>query len=107
MEATDIILIIGAVGGLVTIIGGVVVRIIDARLASVKTELTAVASKTDVILGHVNSAATRDAGIILAKDGQIRLQQQLIDEQKQAAALLAQAATTKNGGPVQPAAPRV
>ena len=113
MNTTDIILIIGAVGTLVGVIGGVIVKIIEAKmnrtLIPVKEQMAVVATKTDVILGHVNSAATRDAGIIAAKDVQIRLQQQIIDEQKQTAALLAQAATTTktSDGPSQPAAPSV
>lgn len=79
MEATDIILIIGAVAlGLVQVI---------TALRQQK--------QLSVIEGHVNSAATRDAGIIAAQTRELALQQEIITEQKRTAALLAQAVAFK------------
>lgn len=96
MPATYIILIIGAVGGLLTIVGGIIVRVIEARMAAIKTELALVSGKTDVIHGLVNSAATRDAGIIAARDATIiALTKSLTDAQNTAKLLAQQAGPTK------------
>lgn len=88
-SATDIILIIGALS-----LGSVQI------ITAIRQE-----KKLGVIEGHVNSAATRAAGIIEALSAQLLLQREVIDEQKRTAALLAQAVAQASG--VQAAAQAV
>lgn len=90
--STELVTVIVAVTGLVTIIGGVVTNVIIA----LKT-----LAEARVITGHVNSAASASvAKIDLMQQELTRMRAELADK-KEIAALLAQSAAT-----VTPAAPQ-
>jgi hypothetical protein len=95
---TELTAMIVAVGALITAIGTVWVNIITARSVAEKVthsidKIDEISAKSDVIAGHVNSAATGQTVKIEALQSEVtRLTANLAD-QKQAAALLAQSAS--------------
>jgi hypothetical protein len=96
--------IIAAVTGMITIVGGVIVNIVvawrtNAAVTDAKTKLlanqTEMLATTKTIEGHVNSAATKAGEEITALRGELtRIRAELADK-KEIAALLAQAAASK------------
>jgi hypothetical protein len=75
-SSSEVLTIIGAVGGLVTLIGGVIVNIIVTlrtnRKLDVNTAVTQdVSAKADVITGHVNGAAAAAVAKMAAQQAEI------------------------------------
>jgi len=105
----DIIKIIGAVGGLLVIVGGILTPLVsqiikwrvEAALRPVTQQITTlipIVAKVDELVpivaginAHVNSEKTRAEGENSMQKAQITLQREIIEEMKKAAALLAQA----------------
>lgn len=103
--ASDILAIITAVGVLVGLIGTNIVNVVVSMRTS--KEVAKVASKTDVIEGHVNSAASASAAQIEALLKEVRtLTAQLADKEK-AAALAQQALATTAAAAAASKAPDV
>lgn len=98
--APEVLTIIAAIGVLVTGVGAAIVNIIVAlrtgRQLEENTAITAeVSAKADVITGHVNSAATAAAAKIDALQQELQALRAHLSENKETAALLAQATATR------------
>lgn len=96
MTATDLT----AMGILVTTIGAVIVNIIMAFRTN--TKVNEVSAKADVITGHVNSAATASTAKIDSLEKQVLALRQLVSEDKEKAALLAQSAAITQASNLMP-----
>lgn len=88
MDNSQIITLIAALGGLVTIIGGVIVNIVVALRTSAKAE--EISAKSDVIIGHVNSASTIASAKIDALTKEVADLKAVAATNKETASLLAQ-----------------
>jgi hypothetical protein len=93
---TEVLVILGGVGGLVTTLGAAIVNIVVALRTNKKldanTAMTQVVSaKADVITDHVNGAASSAAAKIEALQQENQLLRAQIADHKETAALLAQA----------------
>jgi hypothetical protein len=62
-----------------------------ADAGAIAIQIATIAAKTDVIEGHVNSAATRNAAIIAAQETQLAMLREQIGKLEATALLLAQA----------------
>lgn len=83
MSVADIIQIITAVGTLAGVLAGIYVSLRNG-------------AKSDVIAGHVNSAATAATAKIEGLQKELKLLQDVMAKDNQRAALLAQALATKS-----------
>lgn len=95
--SAEILVIITAFGGLVTIIGGVIVNII----LSMRKRVDETLAEAKVITGHVNSAATRMSELNTALIEKISTLERVAAESRLIASNLAQAAaiaTTHSSG---------
>jgi len=95
LTAAEIVTVISAIGVLIAAIGSVTVNVIMALRTGVKVEQTTAAvaelsAKTDVVAGHVNSAATKSAEQIVALQAQLTSMAAQLAEKKETAALLVQ-----------------
>jgi hypothetical protein len=90
VDPTALTLLIGAAGTTVVLI---IKALSDKQLAAIRAlseRTTAVESTAKVIEGHVNGAATRNAGIIQAQEQQLTMLRDQITDLKQTALLLSQ-----------------
>ncbi len=85
-EVTSLLIIV------IPILGGVIVNIIVA--IKTNTKIDSVSSKADVITTHVNGNAEAAAARITAMQQEIAGLRQLLSDNKQTAALLAQTTAT-------------
>lgn len=102
MSAAEIITIIAAVGGLVTILGGVIVNIVSAMRQESKAALDKIEAKTEVIAGRVDGAATASVAKIEGLQKEMALLRETVADQKQVAAVLAAQSTGSQAAPVAP-----
>lgn len=80
----------------ITAVGAVIVNILVAKRVDRVRELAEQNLKeTEVVKGHVNSAATKAAEEIKSLREELRLMREVASEKKETAALLAQAAAAK------------
>jgi hypothetical protein len=102
-DAATIVLIGGQIILIITSLGGMIIAIIThLRMTAVKekqtevsTQLMVVAKDTEAIKGHVNSEKTAAEGREAAKDREIILLREMINDKKSSANLLAQAAAIR------------
>jgi uncharacterized phage infection (PIP) family protein YhgE len=102
LTAPEVVAIASALGVLIAAIGAVIVNVIIAlrtgkevtktgdQVRETATAIAEVSAKTDVINGHVNSAASKSAEQIIGLQAQLALLQQQLSGQKEHSALLAQ-----------------
>ena len=105
LSATDIVLILGAVGVLVGVVGTWAVAVINALNRTVH-KVDDIATRTAVIEGHVNSAATAALSKERASQTEIDRLHELVADQKQVAALLAQQVSAGTDKPAKKATER-
>lgn len=91
MTAAEIITVIAAVGGLVTVIGGVIVNIVSAMRKESKEALASIDKKTDAITVKVDGAASKSVDKIEALQTEMAQLRTMLADSKQTAAVLAQA----------------
>lgn len=89
----ELLAIVTGIAALVTAIGTAIANVIVATRTG--RQVSEIASKTDVVVAHVNSAATAAAARIEALQNEVRAMREEVTGGEKRAALLAQASATR------------